>query len=378
MALRGQGGKQKQRKIRYAVVGLGHLAQVAVLPAFAHTKNSELVALVTGDPAKQKKLSRKYKIKTAGTYEQYEECLREVDAVYIVLPNHLHKDFTVRALKAGVHVLCEKPLAVTEQECKVMIEAAEKNQRKLMVAYRLHFEKANLDAIRTAVTGKLGELRFFTSEFAQQVAEGNVRVTASVSNGGGPVYDMGVYCINAARYLFRDEPFEVLAVTASRNDPRFEKVEEMTSVTMKFPDDRLATFTTSFGATDIGRYTLVGTKGVLTADPAYEYSGALNLKIDIGKKSAKRNYPKRDQFAAEISYFSDCILQGKDPEPSGEEGLADVRVVEAIYESVQSGKPVTLPPFERKERPGPQQEIHKPAHGQPKTVRAKAPSGEAA
>jgi predicted dehydrogenase len=378
MALKGQGNKQKQKKIRYAVVGLGHLAQVAVLPAFARTRNSELAALITGDPVKQKQLSRKYKIKTVGTYEQYEECLRDVDAVYIVLPNHLHKEFAVRALNAGIHVLCEKPLAVTEEECKVMIEAAEKNRRKLMVAYRLHFEKANLDAIETGVKGRLGELRFFTSEFAQQVAEGNVRVTESVSNGGGPVYDMGVYCINAARYLFREEPIEILAVGGSRNDPRFEKVEEMTAVTMKFPGDRLATFTASFGAADIGRYTLVGTKGVLTADPGYEYAGALKLKIDIGKKSTKRNYPKRDQFAAEISYFSDCILEGKDPEPSGEEGLADVRVVEAIYRSVQAGKPVMLSPFERKERPGPRQEIHRPAHGEPKTVRAKAPSGEAA
>ena len=378
MALKGQGNRQKQKKIRYAVVGLGHLAQVAVLPAFARTRNSELAALITGDPAKQKQVSRKYKIKTVGTYEQYEEFLRDVDAVYIVLPNHLHEEFTVRALNAGVHVLCEKPLAVTEEECKAMIEAAGENRRKLMVAYRLHFEKANLDAIETGVNGRLGELRFFTSEFAQQVAEGNVRVTESVSNGGGPVYDMGVYCINAARYLFRDEPVEVFATSASRGDPRFEKVEEMTAVTMKFPGDRLATFTTSFGATDIGRYTLVGTKGVLTADPGYEYAGALKLKIDIGKKSTKRNYPKRDQFAAEISYFSDCILEGKDPEPSGEEGLADVRVVEAIYRSVQSGKPVTLSPFERKERPGPWQEIHRPAHGEPKTVRAKAPSGEAA
>jgi predicted dehydrogenase len=122
----------------------------------------------------------------------------------------------------------------------------------------------------------------------------------------------------------------------------------------------------------------VGTEGVLTADPAYEYAGALNLKIDIGKRSSRRHYPKRDQFAAEISYFSDCILQDKEAEPSGEEGLADVRIVEAIYESVRSGKSVQLAPFERKARPGPQQEIHRPAHGKPKTVRAKSPSGEAA
>jgi len=378
MARIGQGSKQNQKKIRYAVAGLGHLAQVAILPAFARTKNSELVALVSGDAAKQKQLSRKYKIKTVGTYEQYEECLREVDAVYIVLPNHRHKEFTIRALNAGVHVLCEKPMAVSVEDCKTMIAAADRTERKLMIAYRLHFEKANLDAIEMGAKGKLGELRFFTSEFAQQVTEGNIRVTESSSNGGGPVYDMGVYCINASRYLFRDEPVEILATSASRNDPRFKEAEEMTAVTMRFSGDRLATFVASFGAADISRYTLVGTEGVLTADPAYEYAGALNLKIDIGKRSSRRHYPKRDQFAAEISYFSDCILQDKEPEPSGEEGLADVRIVEAIYESVRSGKSVQLAPFERKARPGPQQEIHRPAHGKPKTVRAKSPSGEAA
>jgi predicted dehydrogenase len=219
----GRGRQLGPRKIRYAVAGLGHLAQVAVLPAFARSKNSELVALISRDAAKKKHLSRKYRIKTVGTYDQYEECLSGVDAVYIVLPNHLHKEFAVRALNAGVHVLCEKPMAVTAEACETMIEAAENNQRKLMIAYRLHFEKANLDAIETAAKGRLGELRFFTSEFAQQVAEGNIRVTESVQNGGGPVYDMGVYCINAARYLFRDEPVEILAASASRNDPRFKK-----------------------------------------------------------------------------------------------------------------------------------------------------------
>jgi len=185
--------------------------------------------------------------------------------------------------------------------------------------------------------------------FAQQVAPGNTRITESVDHGGGPIFDMGVYRINAARYLFRDEPTEILATSASRNDPRFKEVEEMTAVTMKFPGDRVAAFVASFGAADISRYTLVGTKGLLTADPAYECSEALNLRIDIGNKSRKPKYPKRDQFAAEISFFSDCILNDKEPEPSGEEGLADVRVVEAIYESARSGRLVGLPPLTRKQ-----------------------------
>src|ERR1051326_2986404 len=133
------------RKVRYAVVGLGHLAQVAVLPAFAQAKNSELVALVSGSPTKLLKVGRQYGMDRLYSYDQYDKCLHEgVDAVYIVLPNHLHREYTVRAANAGVHVLCEKPMAVTSEECRQMIAAANKNKCKLMVAYRLHFEKANL------------------------------------------------------------------------------------------------------------------------------------------------------------------------------------------------------------------------------------------
>lgn len=369
--------RKSNKTVRYAVVGLGHIAQVAVIPAFRTTKNSQLAALVSSDQEKLKKLGRKYKVNRLFSYDEYDEALSEVDAVYITVPNHLHREYAVRAAEAGVHVLCEKPMAVTEDECQEMIEAAERNSIKMMVAYRLHFEQSNLEAIKLARSGKLGEPRFFSSDFAQQVAKGNVRL-ASVETGGGPVYDMGVYCINAARYLFGDEPREILATTANSGEARFKNSEEMTSVIMRFPGDRLATFCCSFGAADIGRYSLVGTKGVLAADPAYEYASALKHQITIGEKTKIRKFPKRDQFAAEITYFSDCILRNKDPEPSGTEGLADVRVVRAIYESAKAGRQVELPPFSVRSRPGKHQEIHKPAHGKPETVKAKSPSGEAA
>jgi glucose-fructose oxidoreductase len=367
------------RKVRYAVIGLGHLAQVAVLPAFARARNSELVALVSGDPKKQSKLAKMYGVKCVYAYDQYEECLAQgVDAVYIILPNHLHREFSVRAAEAGVHVLCEKPMAVSSEDCRDMIAAARKNKCKLMIAYRLHFEKANLEAIDLVGRGRLGDLRFFSSDFAQQVVADNVRLTEPVKRGGGPIYDMGVYCINAARYLFRSEPTKVLATSASDGSARFRKAGEMTTVIMRFPQERIATFTASFGAADIGRYTLVGTKGTLTADPAYEYAEGLNLEIKVDGKSRKKQFPKRDQFAAEISYFSDCILKNKQPEPSGEEGLADVRVVEAIYESARTGKLVRLRSFAKKRRPSPAQEIHRLPHGKPETINTESPSGEAA
>jgi predicted dehydrogenase len=365
-------------KVRYAVVGLGHIAQVAVLPAFKNAKNSELVAIVSGESEKRDKLGKKYRLDHVYSYEDYARALAEVDVVYLALPNHLHREYAVRAARAGVHVLCEKPMAVTEDECQAMMSAAEQNGVKLMVAYRLHFEAGNLEAIRLAESGKLGNLRVFTSEFAQQVAKDNVRISDSTERGGGPLYDMGVYCINAARYLFRAEPTEVFATTANDGEERFQKVEEMTSVVMRFPEERIATFTCSFGATDVSRYTLIGTKGLLTVDPAYEYTMEIKHELTIAGKRKSRIFPKRDQFAAELVYFSDCILQNEEPEPSGLEGLADVRIVQAFYESAKCGKTVELPELPRKKRPTLSQEIHRPAHGKPKTVRAKSPSGEAA
>ena len=367
-----------RRKVRYAVVGLGHIAQVAVLPAFKNAPNSELFALVSGDSDKLETVGKKYSLEHLYSYEDYSRALSNVDAVYLALPNHLHREYAVRAAAAGVHVLCEKPMAVTSEDCQAMIEAAKQNHAKLMIAYRLHFEAGNLEAIRLAHSGKLGEMRIFTSEFAQQVAEGNVRVTEPVSRGGGPVYDMGVYCINAARYLFGSEPMEVLALTASQGDKRFRLAEEMTSVMMRFPEERLATFTCSFGAVDVSRYALIGTKGVLRADPAYDYAMAIKHQVTIGEKTKNKAFPKRDQFAAQLVYFSDCVLKDKEPEPSGLEGLADVRVVEAIYESARVKRAIPLPALPGKKRPTLSQEIRRPAHGKPRIVHAKPPSREAA
>jgi predicted dehydrogenase len=371
-------GKESTKKIRYAVVGVGHLAQVAVLPAFRNAFNSELVAIVSGDAAKRDKIGKKYKVEHVYSYEQYDRALSVVDAVYLVVPNHLHREYAVRAAEAGVNVLCEKPMAVTEEDCEAMIEAANRNGVKLMIAYRLHFEEANLEAIQLARSGKIGDARIFTSEFSQQVVPDNIRVTEPVEKGGGPVYDMGVYCINAARYLFGAEPTSITALSANDGEKRFRKVEEMTSVVMRFPGERLASFTCSFGAADISRYTLIGTKGTLTAEPAYDYSMALKRRLVIGEKTTTKTFRKRDQFAAELTYFSDCILKDKEPEPSGLEGLADIRVVRAIYDSAASGKTIELPALPAKKRPTLRQEIHRPAHDKPKTVHAESPSGEAA
>jgi predicted dehydrogenase len=365
-----------QKKIRYAVVGLGHIAQVAVLPAFAHAENSELAALVSDDPEKLEKLGRRYKVKERFGYDQYDDCLRSgiVDAVYIALPNHLHRSYTERAAQAGVHVLCEKPMAVTEEDCLSMIRTAEENGVKLMVAYRLHFEEANLRAIDLVQSGKLGDARLFDSVFTMQVKEGDIRLSPR-ELGGGTLYDIGIYCINAVRNLYGAEPMEVVAFSSNNGDPRFQQCEEMTSAILRFPGrERLASFTCSFGATDVSNYRVVGTNGDLVMDPAYEYAEELVQKVTINGKTRERKFAKRDQFAPELISFSECILSGASPEPSGWEGLADVRVIRALYRSADTGRPVTLEPFDKEDRPSLDQKITRPGVQKPQLVNTESPS----
>jgi glucose-fructose oxidoreductase len=361
-----------RRQIRYAVVGLGHIAQVAVLPAFANARrNSKLVALVSGDPVKREELSKQYKVDQAYAYEHYDEMLKSgvVDAVYIALPNSLHAEFSIRAAQAGVHVLVEKPMAVTEEECERMARAARDAHVKLMVAYRLHFERANLEAIEVARSGRIGEPRLFNSTFTMHVVPGNIRVRKPL--GGGVLYDIGIYCINAARSLFRDEPVEVRAITAGS----IGDVEESVGAELRFPNERIATFACSFGAADVSEYRIVGTKGDLALEPAYEYAQALQHRLTIEGNRKERRFARRDQFAPELLYFSDCVLKNHDPEPSADEGLADVRVINALYRSAQTGQPVELPPYEKRERPSLEQEIRRPPIDKPHTVHTQAPSG---
>jgi len=376
---RGEGAKANSqtnlRKVRYGVVGLGHIAQVAVLPAFRHaSKNSELVALFSSDATKLKELGRRYRVPILSSYDEYEPVLQsgQIDAVYIAEPNSLHRSFALPAARAGVHVLCEKPLGVTERECEQMIAVCRRNKVKLMTGYRLHFEKSNLEAVRIVHSGKIGEPRFFNSIFSMQAARGNIRLQKEL--GGGPVYDLGVYCINAARFLFRDEPLEVEALTARSKDKRFREVEEMAGVILGFPRERLATFICSFGADDTAEYAVVGTKGVLQMQNAYEYAAPIEMNLQVGGKTQTRKFAKRDQFAAELLYFSHCILKNREPEPSGAEGLNDVRVIRAIYQSAKTGSVVKLKKLRRKAYSSPRQEIKRPPVKKPRLVNAAAGS----
>jgi len=360
-------------KVRYAVVGLGYISQAAVLPAFANAGNSGLAALVSDDEKKLSVLGKRYGTKLLASYDDYDAVLEsgEIDAVYIALPNTMHRDYTVRAARAGIHVLCEKPLAASSRDCRAMIEACERGGVKLMTAYRLHLEPANLAAIE-AVRRDIGEPRLFTSTFCNPVDAPNIRLDREL--GGGTLWDIGIYCINAARHLFQAEPVEVYATTVHGTAARFREVEESASCVMRFPGDRLASFTCSFGADEEVVFQVVGTRGKVQLDMAYEIAREKRLTTARGAKKKSRTFAKTDQFAPELVHFSDCVLRGREPIPSGEEGLRDVRIIEALYKSARIRSAVRLDEVKAPRPHGRAQEIRRPPVRRAPMVHAAPPS----
>lgn len=362
------------RPIRFAVVGLGYFAQAAVLPAFRHAKGAVLAALVSEDPQKLRELQAKYAVPIGVGLDGYDALLHsgDIDAVYLCVPNDKHCAYAVRAAKAGIHVLTEKPMALTPHECHKMVRAAKRNDVRLMVGYRLHFDPANLQAVEAVRSGRIGDPRYFVSAFSMQVKPGNIRL--SYPRGGGPLYDIGIYCLNAARYLFGSEPLEVCAMTESGRDERFTQVDESVGVLMRFPEGRLACFIASFGAADVSRFSIVGTKGSITLDNAYEFHEPMTSEARVGETTHKRRYGVHDQVAPELEQFAAAIHSGTDPEPSGKEGLIDLEVIQAIQRAAAGGRQVLVGGPRRERRPTRAQERSYPAAKKATLVHAQAPT----
>ena len=360
------------RKVRYAVVGAGWIAQEDFMPGVAKTGNSVMTALVTGDARKGRELSEKYEIEHVCGYDGFDALLKsgKIDAIYLATPNTMHRDFTIRALAAGIHVLCEKPMAPTIEDCRAMIEAGQKSGAKLMIAYRLHFEEATLEAIETVRSGKLGKPRIFSSIFTQQVEPSNHRTEGD--KWAGPLPDMGPYPINAVRNLFGAEPIEAFGRTASaKGDERFSKVPEMVSVWLRFADERIAQFTMSYGSEAVSEYRVSGTEGDLMMTPGFTWEKGQTLAVTVKGKKDEKTFDKVDQFAGETKYFSDCVLDNKEPEPDGEEGLCDVCVIKALEKSIASGKVEPVEQIARSKRPTREQVQKLPASKPPELIDAK-------
>ena len=354
MSIKSALGLEASKKVRYGIVALGDISQESMMPGVSHTGNSTVTALITGDPEKAREVGKQYDVPPDAcyAYEQFDDFLRsgKADAIYLATPNWRHAEFAVPALRAGVHVLLEKPMEVTEAKCREILDAQKASGAQLMIAYRLHFEPATLAALDAIRAGKLGAARSFTSTFAQLLKPSNHRATSGVD--AGPLFDMGVYPLNAVRNLLESEPIEAFAIgTRSADSGLGVDFDHTVSATLRFPGDRVAQFTCSYVTESVDVLHVAGSTGTLELTPAYGFGKPKQLTItgDDGKPKVETHKPT-DHFGGELKYFSDCILNDRAPEPDGEEGLLDVRVVEALLESLRTKRAVTIEPYARQRR----------------------------
>ena len=343
-----------KKKVGWALVGLGELTLGQILPAFATCESSAPVALVSGHRDKAEKVAAHYGIdpKHIYSYDNYES-MRDnpaIDVVYNVLPNSMHREFTERAFAAGKHVLCEKPMAPTVADCQAMIDAGKRAGKKLMIAYRLHYEPYNKMAIAIARSKQLGTLRSFTSENLQTTNAPNIRL--SKATAGGPLGDVGVYCLNASRYMVGEEPAEAFGTAIhDAGDDRFREVPSRVMVQLRFPSGCFGQFMCGFDSAHSGFFKLTGTDGSVRLDNAFPYQGQkLYLELKGSPEAIKSSgvssatveqqitTKPKDHFTAEMDHFSQCVLNDTAPATPGEEGLADQRVLDAINQSIQDGK----------------------------------------
>ena len=331
------GAQAPGRKVGYAIIGLGRIANIFMRGIQAST-NSSVTALVSGHRDKADRIAAQYGVPAASiyNYENFDTILHNpaVDAVYVALPNSMHADFTIRAAKAGKHVLCEKPMATTVAESEAMIAACKAANVKLMIAYRCHFESTNLKAAKLIHDGALGQVQAIESAFGFNCDASDWRTKKALA-GGGPLFDVGIYCLNACRYLTGEEPASLNGITSViDHDGRFVDLEESVAWTMKFPSGIVASCSTSYGAEMGGYFRVYGSKGFLDVDPAFNYDGPRMRGFYSGTRIDEQNPGRMPyQFAAEADHFSNCVLNNLEPQCPGEEGLRDMRYITEIYRS---------------------------------------------
>jgi predicted dehydrogenase len=344
--VRGQSGSQGAKPLGFALVGIGSLSMGQLLPAFAECKYARPVALVSGHPEKAKQQAARYGIdsKNIYNYENFDSIKDnpEIDVVYVVLPNGMHAEYTIRAAKAGKHVLCEKPMANTPEECQAMIDACRAASRKLMIAYRLHYEPVTRKAIELARSlGAVGTIKQITADAGFKIGDPTQWRLNRKLAGGGSLMDIGIYALQAVRYLSGEEPVSVSALSYSSPDnPRFKEVEETIQFDLRLPSGALASCTSSYGF-GCNRYRVYGTAGQLDSEPFLSYQGN-RLWHRRGDQSEQVEIEPGNHFALEMDHFAQCVQNDEIPKTPGEEGLRDLKIMMGIYEAARSGKTVTL------------------------------------
>ena len=330
------------RKLGFALAGLGSLSTHQIAPALQKTHFCKLAGIITGTPAKAERWKVQYNLpdKNIYNYDNMETMADnpDIDVVYVVTPNGLHAEHTIKAAKAGKHVLCEKPMEVSPEKCRQMIDTCQAANRMLAVGYRLHFDPNHLECVRLAREKFFGNVNLIEAEYGFRIGDPKQWRLDRALSGGGPLMDVGIYALQAARYLSGEEPVSVSAV-ATNNDPvKFKDLEESIAWQLTFPDGVIASCNATYNFNGLDRLRVFADRGWFELAPAYGYGGIQGRRSD-GKWTA---FPPMDQFAAEMDDFAQCISTGQPTKVPGEEGLRDLKIMTAIYEAAQTGRTISL------------------------------------
>jgi predicted dehydrogenase len=331
--------------LRVAMVGIGTYGNIVARALQASTK-AKLVGVVSGSPAKVKDWQTKYGIpdKNVYNYDNFEEIKNnpDIDAIYITVPNFLHKPYVLRAAKTGKHVISEKPLGLNAKEAQEIVDGCKKAGVKLLVGYRMHFEPKNLEIIAMRNAGDFGKIQYFTGNGGFRIQDPNQWRLDKAKAGGGSMMDIGIYAINGARYMIGEDPIWVTAQEAPKSDPvKFkEGVDETITFQMGFPSGAVAQCLSTYAMNNVDRFLLIGSRGYAELQPANGY-GPLKGKTHKGELKAVS--PPMQQ-TIQMDEMAGIFLEGKTPvvPVDGEEAVKDAKIIDAIYAAVKSGQKVTL------------------------------------
>jgi predicted dehydrogenase len=329
--------------LKVAIIGLGSYGE-KVADAMKDCQRAKLTGLISQSIEKMEEWQSKYNIedKNCYTYENFDEIKNnpDIDAVYIITPNAHHHEQCLRIAAAGKHVICEKPMAINAKEGQEMVDACKKAGVKLLIGYRLHFEATTLEVIRLRKEGEFGTIKFFQGLSGFKIDESaETRLDEDLS-GGGSMMDMGIYSVNGARYMVGEEPVWVTAQEVKTDPEKFEKgVEETITFQMGFPSGAIASCLSTYAIGFLDKFFLVGDKGFAEMQPATGYGPIKSWthKGDLDQSDENHQTTQMDQMAR-------IILDGMQPEIpiDGEEGLKDMKIIDAIFEAAKTGKKVNL------------------------------------
>jgi predicted dehydrogenase len=330
------------RKIGFALCGLGSLSTHQLAPALQQTKFCRLAGIITGSPAKAKRWQAQYNLPERSVYS-YDTMARlaenpDINVVYVVTPNALHAESTIAAAKAGKHVLCEKPMEVSVAKCQQMIDACQAAGKQLAIGYRLHFEPNNLECVRLAREKVFGKLKSIEAGLGFKIGDPTQWRLNRALSGGGPMMDVGIYALQAMRYLSGEEPVSVTAKATTTDTEKFRGIEETLAWEMKFPSGVTGNGNTTYGFNGLNHFQVNAEHGSFGLAPAFTYHGLRGTRSD----GAEILLPDIDQFAAEMDDFAQCILTNRPTRVPGAEGLRDMKIITDIYKAARTGQPVSL------------------------------------